>query len=73
MRVEQFDGLTDQQLIDLFPLAVAEDYAEIERFRQGTGQGLEHSDQAGRSLDRARGARQAAAALSRNSSRRLLQ
>lgn len=31
MRVEQFEGLTDQQLIDLFHAARAEDYAEIER------------------------------------------
>src|SRR5512136_2603826 len=31
MRVEQFDGLTDQQLIDRFHLAREEDYAEIER------------------------------------------
>jgi hypothetical protein len=31
MRVEQFDGLTDQQLIDRFHVAREEDYAEIER------------------------------------------
>src|SRR5512135_3740241 len=31
MRVEQFDGLTDQQLIERFHAARAEDYAEIER------------------------------------------
>src|SRR5512147_1582296 len=31
MRVEQFEGLTDQQLIDQFHAARAEDYAEIER------------------------------------------
>ena len=31
MRVEQFEGLTDQQLIDRFHAARAEDYAEIEK------------------------------------------
>lgn len=31
MRVEQFEGLTDQQLIDLFHTACAEDYATIEQ------------------------------------------
>jgi hypothetical protein len=31
MRVEQFEGLTDQQLIDQFHAAREEDYAEIER------------------------------------------
>src|SRR5512144_1804660 len=31
MRVEQFEGLSDQQLIDLFHAAREEDYAEIER------------------------------------------
>jgi hypothetical protein len=31
MRVEQFEGLSDQDLIDLFHAARAEDYAEIER------------------------------------------
>jgi hypothetical protein len=31
MRVEQFEGLSDQQLIELFHAARAEDYAEIER------------------------------------------
>ncbi len=31
MRVEQFEGLSDQQLIDLFHAARAEDYADIEK------------------------------------------
>src|SRR5512136_2010318 len=31
MRVEQFEGLTDQELIDRFHAVRAEDYAEIER------------------------------------------
>ena len=31
MRVEQFEGLTDQQLIELFHAAREEDYADLER------------------------------------------
>ena len=50
MRVEQFEGLTDQQLIDRFHAAREEDYAEIERSSHGTGQDAEQADQTGRSL-----------------------